>query len=155
MQFESCYNRGLSSLQRNYDLTEDTEEVEVEVTTIDDFLDEAIKKKVSIIKIDTQGSEYEVICGAIDTIQQSKPIIIFEFVSDYSSDPEQLIRNIMNKLSNYSIWKLKPWLQKAPWHVWDESYTPCIKEFDSAEVLTKGFWSDLICFPNDVYDLEH
>jgi FkbM family methyltransferase len=98
MQLDSCYNRGLSSLQCNYDLVEGVREVEVEVTTLDNYLDEASKENVSIIKMDTQGSEYEVICGAIETIEKSKPIIIFEFVSDYSSEPETLIRNIMGKL---------------------------------------------------------
>lgn len=35
-------------------------------------------KKIKLIKIDTEGEEYKILCGCKETIKQSKPIIILE-----------------------------------------------------------------------------
>ena len=48
----------------------------METTTIDSIVNH---RKVSVIKLDIQGSELHALKGGMVTIRESKPIIIFEF----------------------------------------------------------------------------
>jgi len=43
-----------------------------------DRLDNIVKEKVKLIKIDVEGSEFQVLAGAIELIEEHKPIIIIE-----------------------------------------------------------------------------
>tara|TARA_R110000823_G_scaffold112032_2_gene233649 strand:+ start:70 stop:714 length:645 start_codon:yes stop_codon:yes gene_type:complete len=43
-----------------------------------DKLDNIVKEKVKLIKIDVEGHEWEVLAGAINLIEEHKPIIIIE-----------------------------------------------------------------------------
>jgi len=43
-----------------------------------DKLDNIVKEKVKLIKIDVEGSEFQVLAGAIGLIEEHKPIIIIE-----------------------------------------------------------------------------
>ena len=43
-----------------------------------DKLDNVVKEKIKLIKIDVEGYEYEVLAGAVGIIEESKPIIILE-----------------------------------------------------------------------------
>jgi len=43
-----------------------------------DRLDNIVKEKVKLIKIDVEGSEFQVLAGAIGLIEEHKPIIIIE-----------------------------------------------------------------------------
>ena len=43
-----------------------------------DKLDNIVKEKIKLIKIDVEGSEFEVLAGAIELIEEHKPIIIIE-----------------------------------------------------------------------------
>jgi FkbM family methyltransferase len=53
----------------------------VETTTLDSFL-EGNNEKVSLIKIDVEGHEFEVLEGAQETINKNKPIIYIEVWKD-------------------------------------------------------------------------
>lgn len=50
----------------------------VSTTTIDIFVEQQQLKRVDHIKIDTDGHEYEVLQGAIQTLNNFKPTVIFE-----------------------------------------------------------------------------
>jgi FkbM family methyltransferase len=50
----------------------------VSTTTIDVFVEQQHLKRVDHIKIDTDGHEYEVLQGAIQTLNNFKPTVIFE-----------------------------------------------------------------------------
>ena len=43
-----------------------------------DKLDNIVKEKIKLIKIDVEGSEFQVLAGAIELIEEHKPIIIIE-----------------------------------------------------------------------------
>lgn len=56
------------------------EVLEVPVTTLDRFLDEATEKPVGLIKADVEGHELEVFKGAEQTFSQHRPILLFELM---------------------------------------------------------------------------
>ncbi len=56
---------------------ETIKEVKVEISTIDNFIERNDIKKIDILKIDTQGTEYDVIEGALQSIQQNKIRLIY------------------------------------------------------------------------------
>ncbi|MDM9380821.1 FkbM family methyltransferase [Chlorogloeopsis sp. ULAP01] len=140
VQRDDSYNRGLSSLAYNYDLGENCDQIKVNIIQLDDFIDENLKSKISVIKIDTQGCEYQVFCGALDTINKSKPIIIFEFEPDYhSADSEGALKNILEKIPDYKILLIDRDLL-------------AIREFEISEVCKHGFEGDFICLPKNDFD---
>lgn len=54
-----------------------TNSLAVEVNTIDNFFNRScISNEIDLIKIDTEGFEYEVLCGATNTIKNLKPKLI-------------------------------------------------------------------------------
>lgn len=64
----------------------------VEVVSIDDFV-ESRNIQPDVMKIDVEGAEYDVICGAEKTIGQFRPVI---FLSTHSAE---LRRNCLERLS--------------------------------------------------------
>jgi FkbM family methyltransferase len=103
-------NQGLSSIYKNIDLF-DYNEIDVETNTLDYIINKLnIKKPVSIIKIDIQGPEYEVLLGAKIIIEKYKPILIFEHEDEYHRDPNER-KNSINKYLNdlgYDIFIINP-----------------------------------------------
>lgn len=64
-------------MQRKYEITDpQIEQIEVETRLLDHVIPEG--QKIDFIKIDVEGGEYGVIKGAVNTIKESKPYIIFE-----------------------------------------------------------------------------
>ena len=47
-------------------------------------------KKISVIKIDVQGVELEVLKGATNILKLDRPVIIFEHEDDYHDNPKQV-----------------------------------------------------------------
>lgn len=135
-QNETSYNRGLSSIQHNTDLGKNYSKINVEIIAIDGFLDDKIKDNVSAIKIDTQGHEYQILLGAIKTIQKWKPVIIFEFESDYHDNPTKAMSDIIELLCNYTIYQIV-------------DGSPEVYAFNISSVCRKGFASDLLCLPKE------
>lgn len=73
--------RGLNTLGNNLVRfsSDECEESLVQVNTIDNlFLD----TKIDLIKIDTEGSEYDIIRGGIETIKKYKPKILLEYCEE-------------------------------------------------------------------------
>ena len=143
MQQESSYNRGLSSTLYNYDINYDIQNIEkirVKTKTIDSFLDDSIKDKIAVIKIDTQGNEYQVICGSINTIKISKPVIFFEFeVGYHSEDPEGYLNKILDILPEYKIFLVSKDASRS------------FKDFRVSEICKeKYFEGDFICLPHNL-----
>jgi hypothetical protein len=82
-------------------LNKNTGSEKVETRTLDSFN----FKDVSLIKIDVEGSEYDVIEGAQDTIKNERPIILCEHHRDLCSVDK--LFSIINKI-NYNIIYLDP-----------------------------------------------
>ncbi len=107
-------NMAYSGLQRRV-LNKKQEDILIFVET--DLLDNIIPKeeKITLLKIDVEGAELLVLQGAEKTIQQSKPIILFEFgkegASIYDYDSIKMFAYITETL-HYEIFTLKDWLKK-------------------------------------------
>ncbi|AFZ13627.1 methyltransferase FkbM family [Crinalium epipsammum PCC 9333] len=144
MQDESPYNRGISSLTHNWDLKLDThgvKQISVQAAKLDDFLEESLKSRISVIKIDTQGTEYQVICGAMDIIEKSKPVIFFEFETAYQPEnPAESLKEILNKIYGFGY---KVFLVKS-------EYPELFYEFDISLIADDlSFEGDFVCLPSD------
>jgi len=59
------------------------EVVRVPLTTLDELLADA--SRVDLIKIDVEGHEFEVVMGAMRTLQKFRPVVYFELLQGYSS----------------------------------------------------------------------
>lgn len=105
-----------SGLQkRAYDKPE--KDTIIEVCT--DLLDNIIPSttKIDVIKLDIEGGEFAALQGAVTTIQQNKPVILFEFgkagAIAYQLSSENMFQLITIQF-NYEIFTLAGWLKKKP-----------------------------------------
>jgi FkbM family methyltransferase len=140
MQKDSCHNRGLSSVLRNYDLElapQHTEKLRLKSATIDGMVADADRETVSVIKVDTQGNEFQVIRGALDTIARAKPVIFFEFEAGYHPhDPAGYLNGIRALLPDYRVLLI------------DRKKSGSFREFDAAVLCrNRCFVGDFICLP--------
>ena len=78
---------GRSSLKLNSDIKEHNE-ITVPTISIDETFADS-KDPVLLIKIDTQGTELEVLKSAEKTIEKFRPTILFELEDRYISDNER------------------------------------------------------------------
>ncbi len=64
--------------ERTYDQGEDVERhrIPIQVEVLDDLLDG--EARVDLVKIDTEGGEYGVLCGATRVLDQYRPVVTFE-----------------------------------------------------------------------------
>lgn len=102
-----CINLGLSEAtgfmyynRRNAVLSNRKNGLKVSVTTLDEFLKNKLSQKLDFIKIDVEGMELEVIRGALDIINNFKPIILLETL--VKKDTHGKIKRILNLLRNFS-----------------------------------------------------
>lgn len=72
-------NDGLSTLEPNSTYRIGSEKVRT--TTIDKYVKNHNIINVDLIKIDTEGSDFRVLLGGNNTIDKSRPIVIYEFSS--------------------------------------------------------------------------
>ena len=61
---------------------------------------------ISVIKIDVEGFELEVLTGALETIRKNKPVIILEIWPD---NKEKYLTWFTNNLPEYDIESLNGW----------------------------------------------
>jgi FkbM family methyltransferase len=74
-------NLGLSSLRPNSDLGE-FKEIKMAGTSIDVYC-RSLDKIISVIKIDVQGAELDVLESAKNVLSNHRPVIFFEFEEEY------------------------------------------------------------------------
>lgn len=101
-------NMGLSSAKKNFDIGEFIEK-KVDSITIDCLYKELkSSKKISVIKIDVQGAEIDVLHGAYKIVEEHKPVFIFEHEDEYHEDAKSVkikIKNFFDK-NNYNLYVL-------------------------------------------------
>lgn len=104
---EGTYNKGLASIDSNFDLDDTFAKETIEIITLDDHVKESLR--VSLIKIDVQGYEAKVLEGAIKLIEKNKPVIIYEHFEGYYSDRAKL-RDMIEKFFsslNYELYLIR------------------------------------------------
>lgn len=136
---EGAYNRGLSSLSKNPDMGEGFRTEKVQMIPLDEALEPGVRDRVRVVKIDTQGSELQVIRGMKEILARAKPVLIFEFESDYAKDPAAAVRETISLLPEHRLFKIRPGM-------------PELEAFQSAEVERKGYWVNLIALPRESAD---
>lgn len=70
-------------------------DIEVEVVTIDDFVESHQLRHISLIKMDIEGYEKQAISGAIKTIKRFRPkimICVYHLAEDMVAIPEMILR---------------------------------------------------------------
>lgn len=102
-------------LKRAYDKKEEDTFIFVETALLDDIIPSA--EKIALIKMDVEGAELWVMHGAVKTIQQSKPVLLFEFgkagATAYHYNDEDIFQFI-NETLQYNIYILQDWLKNKP-----------------------------------------
>jgi FkbM family methyltransferase len=129
MQTEQNYNRALSAIDYNTVIGECLKKT-IKIVALDDFLKDDFKKKVSVVKIDTQGYEYQVLQGALKVIEKYQPIIIFEYHPNSNHNLDQ----ILTLLPQYRVFKIQPW-------------TGVIRSIEQSD--PEGFLNDYVCIPRN------
>ena len=136
MHDAGAYNKGLSSLQPTPDMEADFRREPVEMTTLDAFLPEADRERLSVVKIDVQGAERRVLDGMKGLLASARPSVVFEFESEYTKDPEAEIRAILEGFPDHQVFRIR-------------DGHPELMAFDPAEVKSPGYWANLVALPKD------
>ena len=110
-------NPAYSGLQkRNYDKPN---EKDTSITVQTDLLDHILPEttKIDLIKIDVEGGEYQVLKGAINTLKNNQPVVIFEHglgaADVYGTTPE-MIYELLVEECGLEIATMKNWLKRKP-----------------------------------------
>ncbi|AWB44042.1 hypothetical protein DCC85_07315 [Paenibacillus sp. CAA11] len=133
MQDDSCYNRALSSSICYEVLQNGTSMIEVPVVPLDEALTDEQKKKVKVLKVDTQGVEYEVFAGAQRLLEIARPIVTFEH-HPYASHN---LADTLELLPDYRVYRIYSWFGGT-------------KPFDEADPEMYVDELDLLCIPNEL-----
>lgn len=75
----SFYNKGESSFYKEHANGKFSNKINVKVSTIDQVIKSKNIKSISLIKIDTEGEDLNIIRGAKETLNNFNPCIIFEY----------------------------------------------------------------------------
>lgn len=89
---ESSKNKGLGSFKPNADLDASYRQESIEVVTLDSHFTGDLP--ISLLKIDTQGFEWNVLQGAANTIARHRPVILFEHEDQYHQDAKEMRRRM-------------------------------------------------------------
>jgi FkbM family methyltransferase len=107
-------NPGYSGLKRRrYDRPDETvAEIRVKTDLLDNIIPEG--QPISLIKIDVEGAELQVLRGGAKTIRSSRPVIIFEHGSGaadcYGSTPEE-VYDLLVEQCNLQLSLMEDWLK--------------------------------------------
>ena len=103
-------------LRREYPSEQDqVEEITIELNTLDNIVNGLQEVEgISLIKIDVEGGEMNVLKGAVETIKKHKPLVVFEHglgASEYyNTKPEEIYAYFQSL--NMSIQTMEDWLNK-------------------------------------------
>jgi FkbM family methyltransferase len=134
MQTAESYNRGMSGIDLYPGLGSGYERIEVEMAALDSFLRNEDKANISVVKIDTQGHEYQVLRGASEMLRRSRPVVSFEYHRHSGYKLEQLLE----LLPDYQVYKIQPWSGEAR----------TLEESDPDQFL-----QDYLCVPRELQEL--
>ena len=119
--------------------------VDVPVLTVDHLVEREALKHVDVLKIDTEGHDYDVLLGASKTLQASKAtLVLFEFNSFWPKDTPTLKALhkavlMMEKYEYVCYLEGKNALLRLSHGCWDDR-------------LDKRQWSNVWCASNNVVE---
>lgn len=109
-------NAALSGiLKRPYPSYHQEKQIEVTTELLDNIID--ANQKISLIKMDVEGGEWNVLLGAIKTIEKHHPMILFEcgkLGGDLYGFNDTNMYQIFNENLKYHLYTLKDWLKALP-----------------------------------------
>lgn len=76
--YSGLKKRSQEDLIIKIDLSDDWRTINIPITTLDSIWLESSQKQISLIKIDVEGAEFEVMIGSEKILQYSRPVVIFE-----------------------------------------------------------------------------
>ena len=109
-------NMGRSSLKLNSDI-KDHDEITVPTIRLDDLFSDT-SDPVLLIKVDTQGTEFDILQSAAKTVEKFRPTIIFELEDRYFQDSERVqakktLQEFFDNL-NYQLFNVSKGLKFFP-----------------------------------------
>ena len=88
---------------------QDSIHLTVDITTVDNFVEENEIVKINLLKIDVEGNELKVIMGAKKQIENQKiDIIHFEF-NEMNVISGTFLKNVIDNLPGYNIFRMLPY----------------------------------------------
>lgn len=82
---------------------------DVQITTVDSFLKERKQEEITLLKIDTEGFEYEVLTGAADTIKNNPPKLIQLEFNYHQLFRNQTLYALSQLMPGYQAYQLLPY----------------------------------------------
>lgn len=97
-------NKERLCLQSSYKIHEESkiENTEIDMITLDSYIKRKKINKVDFIKIDTDGFDFAILKGAINTIKKFRPTIIVE--TDLNEEDSEDFLDFLFSLKNYEIY---------------------------------------------------
>lgn len=93
--------------------------IEVPVTTIDEFVRSGAGRPPTLVKIDVEGSEIDVVRGMSETLSTSRPVVLCELDDDEAAGLEEKLERFRRALEphGYAVAMLESSYAHAGWHV--------------------------------------
>jgi len=82
---------------------EDYEQIDVQTQTLDNFCLSNDIEKIDLLKLDTDGTEYELLNGAKKMLSEGKIEIIYTEISGFKNDFDRKINEIKDFLGKYNF----------------------------------------------------
>lgn len=101
-------------LKRPYPKYHQEIQIEVQTRLLDQVIDQNLK--ISLVKMDVEGGELNVLLGAKQTIIRNKPIILFEcgkIGGDLYEFTAEKMYQLFNETFQYRLYTLKGWLNTS------------------------------------------
>ena len=110
---DNSANKGTSSLstaRKDCEVNKNSV-FKVDVVTLDEWVEKEKLERLDLIKIDTEGHDFNVLSGGFKTIESFRPVIIFEYCSDFFAPKEgnDKLNEIKVRLENmeYKLYQIK------------------------------------------------
>ena len=87
--------------------------IKVKTKTIDKFCNKKKIKKIDLLKIDTEGNEYNVLKGAKSLLKKNKILLIYVEISETKKNYEKKEKKIINFLKKYNFELISSYKMKS------------------------------------------
>jgi FkbM family methyltransferase len=99
------YNDSGSAYRREHDLVNLSNFEEINIISLDDYVESKNIKEISLLKIDVEGMEYEVLCGSKKILNKTK-YVVFEYSWDTAKAAGTSFDKIKSILKNFKLYEM-------------------------------------------------